>query len=99
MITVINRLTVHGDTATFEKVLSGITDHMSTQPGFLSHRLHRSLNHPEIYIETAEWTDAQSHRQAMTADAFREKVRALSSLATPEPDIFETLEEAGGGLG
>ncbi|MEV6210122.1 antibiotic biosynthesis monooxygenase family protein [Kitasatospora sp. NPDC051914] len=93
MITVINRLTVHGDVETFRKVLTGITEHMSSQPGFLSHTLYRSTRSPEVFVETARWTDAQSHRAAMSADAFREKVRDLGGLATPEPDVFETVEE------
>ncbi|WP_282685740.1 MULTISPECIES: antibiotic biosynthesis monooxygenase family protein [unclassified Streptomyces] len=93
MITVINRLTVHGDVAVFEKVLEGITDHMSSQPGFLSHCLYRSLRKPNVFVETARWTDAASHRAAMKADAFQERVKGLGDLATPEPDIFEIVDE------
>ncbi|MET9297427.1 antibiotic biosynthesis monooxygenase family protein [Streptomyces sp. NPDC003077] len=93
MITVINRLTVHGDIPAFQRVLQGITAHMSSQPGFLGHRLYRSMRDPRVFIETAQWTDAASHRTAMRADAFREKVKDLGGLATPEPDVFETVEE------
>ncbi|MER6687599.1 antibiotic biosynthesis monooxygenase family protein [Streptomyces minutiscleroticus] len=93
MITVINRLTVHGDVPTFEQVLKGITAHMSGQPGFIGHRLYRSLRNPQVFIETAQWTDAASHRAAMQAEAFQEKVKDLGGLATPEPDLFEILEE------
>ncbi|BFO23230.1 hypothetical protein SHKM778_96180 (plasmid) [Streptomyces sp. KM77-8] len=99
MITVINRLTVHGDVDAFQKILGGITEHMSSQPGFLSHSLYRSLNHPEVFVETARWADAESHRRAMKATAFRDRVRGLEDLATPEPDVFEILEEDAPRLG
>ena len=37
MVTVINRLTVAGDPQQFERIISGITEYMKAQPGFLGH--------------------------------------------------------------
>jgi heme-degrading monooxygenase HmoA len=91
MVTVINRLTVHGAPAEFERIIGGITEYMKEQPGFSSHRLYRSRNRDNVYIETAEWTDAAAHRQAMQGDGFRDRVRELGAVATAEPDVFDTI--------
>jgi long-chain acyl-CoA synthetase len=92
MVTVINRLTVHGEAADFERIISGITEYMRQQPGFTAHRLYRSRNHDNVYIETAEWTDAAAHRQAMQGSGFRDRVRELGAVAKAEPDVFDTIE-------
>jgi len=95
MVTLINRFVVsEGKGEEFEKILTGITEYMSDQPGFLGHRLYRSLKNPEVYIETAQWKDAESHRTAMRAEAFRDRVQALGGVAKPDPDVFETVDES-----
>ncbi|MFI1913939.1 antibiotic biosynthesis monooxygenase family protein [Nocardia sp. NPDC020380] len=91
--TVINRLTVTGDTSEFEQILGDITKYMRTQPGFVEHRLCRSLRNPAIYVEMARWTDAESHRNAMQHEVFHGYVRKLSALATAEPDVFRDVDE------
>jgi heme-degrading monooxygenase HmoA len=93
VITVINRLTVSGDTDAFERVLSGITGYMVEQPGFIDHTLYRSRNRPEVYVETARWENAESHRAAMQGSGFRDRVRELGSLASAEPDVFDSVAE------
>jgi long-chain acyl-CoA synthetase len=92
MATVINRLTVTGDSAEFEKIIGQITEYMSAQPGFVEHRLMRSLRRPEIYVEMARWSDADSHRAAMQGEGFRSRVRELSAVATAEPDVFADVD-------
>jgi long-chain acyl-CoA synthetase len=94
MVTVINKLTVTGDDAEFIRVISGITEYMRAQPGFIEHALYRSRNNPNVFVETARWDKAESHRAAMQGDRFRECVSALRGLAQPEPDVFEQVEEA-----
>jgi heme-degrading monooxygenase HmoA len=93
MVTIINRLTVNGDIARFEEILRAITAYMSAQPGFMGHRLYRSRRRPEVFIETAAWADAESHRQAMQGKEFHARVRELAGIATPEPDLFDEVGE------
>lgn len=93
MVTVINRLTVSGDVAEFESIIGRITEYMASQPGFLSHRLYRSRNDPRVYVEAADWTDAESHRTAMSGSGFRENVVALGAVAAAEPDVFEEVRD------
>ncbi|MDJ1136893.1 antibiotic biosynthesis monooxygenase family protein [Streptomyces iconiensis] len=93
-MTMINRLTVvEGKEEEFRRVVSDISAYMRAQPGFLGHRLHRSVNRPAVYVETAQWRDAESHRSAMRGEGFRQNVQRLAGLASAEPDIFETLED------
>lgn len=94
MVTLINRFTVkEGGNEEFEKILDGLTGYMSAQPGFLGHRLLRSVRNRQVYVETAEWSDAESHRNAMGGEEFRSHIQRLGSVATPDPDIFETVAE------
>ncbi|HEV2376973.1 MAG TPA: antibiotic biosynthesis monooxygenase family protein [Streptosporangiaceae bacterium] len=84
----INRLTVTGDPAEFERIIARITEYMTAQPGFVEHSLMRSLRRPEVYVEMARWTDADSHRKAMQGEEFQRRVRELSSVAQADPDVF-----------
>ncbi|MFF4585006.1 antibiotic biosynthesis monooxygenase family protein [Streptomyces sp. NPDC001388] len=94
MITLINRFTVtEGRNAEFEDILSGITAYMTSRPGFLGHTLYRSTKNPEVYVETARWTDAASHREAMSAEDFRSRAKYLIQVAKPDPDLFEVIDE------
>ncbi|WHT23331.1 antibiotic biosynthesis monooxygenase [Crossiella sp. CA-258035] len=94
MVTLINKFQVsEGRNDEFERVLAGITEYMSSQPGFLGHKLYRSLRNPGVYVETAQWKDAESHRSAMQAEAFRSQVQQLGGVAKPDPDVFETIDE------
>ncbi|WP_328406278.1 AMP-binding protein (plasmid) [Streptomyces sp. NBC_00390] len=93
MVTVINRLTVSGDASEFERAISAITGYMKQQPGFIGHQLYRSRTNPQVYVETAEWTAAELHRKAMTADTFRNLVKDLGKVASAEPDVFEVVAD------
>ena len=93
MVTVINKLTVHGRPEEFERIISAITAYMRQQPGFCSHRLYRSRNRDNVYIETAEWADADAHRAAMQGGGFRDRVKELGGVASAEPDVFDTVHD------
>lgn len=91
MVTFINKLTVNGDIARFEQVLDEISAYMSAQPGFIGRQLYRSRRQPEVFIETAQWADAESHGKAVQAPGFREQVMKLAGLAVPEHDLFDAV--------
>jgi long-chain acyl-CoA synthetase len=94
MATVVNRLTVTGDPAEFERIIGWITEYMSSCPGFIEHRLMRSLRRPEVYVEFARWENADAHRRAMEGEQFRARVGELSAVATADPDVFADIEGA-----
>jgi heme-degrading monooxygenase HmoA len=66
---------------------------MRKQPGYLDHQLLRSLRHPDIYVETAVWADAESHRNAVNSEEFRTRVKRLAGLATPDADLYAVVDE------
>ncbi|MFH9425779.1 AMP-binding protein [Streptomyces sp. NPDC017529] len=95
MFTFVNRFTVQGDTAEFEKRVGEITDHMTRQPGFHSHRLLRSLKDPAVYVEIAEWDDAESHGRAVRTETFQRAVREVQKLASADPAPFTPVTATG----
>ncbi|MFF2045692.1 antibiotic biosynthesis monooxygenase family protein [Kitasatospora sp. NPDC048239] len=95
MFTFINRFTVTGDVAEFETLVKEITEHMSAQPGFRSHRLYRSAANALVYVETAEWDDAASHKLATADPAFRSRVGKVMALAQAEPAPFDLIAQHG----
>ncbi|MFD0399002.1 antibiotic biosynthesis monooxygenase family protein [Kitasatospora sp. NPDC059811] len=95
MFTFINRFTVTGDKTEFEAVVGEITAYMSAQPGFRSHRLYRSAADAQVYVETAEWDDAVSHKQATGSPEFRSRVGRVMALAQAEPAPFDLITQHG----
>ncbi|MFI9228000.1 AMP-binding protein [Streptomyces rimosus] len=95
MFTFINRFTVQGDAAEFEKRVGEITAHMSRQPGFRSHRLLRSAKDPQVYVEIAEWDDAESHGRALRTETFQQAVSEVKKLASADPAPFVPVTAAG----
>ncbi|MGW2099570.1 antibiotic biosynthesis monooxygenase family protein [Streptomyces olivaceoviridis] len=89
----INRFTVTGDPAEFERILGEINAYMSAQPGFRRHRLYRSAKDPNVYVETAEWESAELHQRALRGEGFRNGVRKVMTHATAEPAPFTVVRE------
>ncbi|MGW0607660.1 AMP-binding protein [Streptomyces sp. NPDC002644] len=94
MVTFVNKLTVHGDLDAFLAVKGKLTSYMAAQPGYVSHRTLRHAADPRVFLELAVWQDADAHRRAVRGDEFQALVRRLGPLATPDPGLYETLEEA-----
>jgi heme-degrading monooxygenase HmoA len=95
MFTFINRFTVTGDIGEFETIVGEISDYMSAQPGFRSHKLYRSAADATVYVETAEWDDAAAHKQATSGQEFRSRVGRVMQLAKAEPAPFELVGQHG----
>lgn len=93
MIKFVNKLTVTGDPAEFEAVSEELTAYMRQQPGYVRFELLRSMRNDNVYVEIAEWTDADSHLNAVRSDGFRSRVKPLGALATVEPDVFTMVRE------
>jgi long-chain acyl-CoA synthetase len=93
MVTLINQLTVVGDADEFEKVSARMSEFMAAQPGYRSHRLLRSLREPNVYVELAEWTDAEAHQTALRSDTFQGFIGELRALvAKPTPGLFADVK-------
>jgi len=88
MVTLINHFTVKGDTAEFEQVFAASSEFMVEQPGFVSHRLVRSLRAPGSYVNIAEWESAAAHQAVVRGPGFAEHIKGLADLASVEPDLY-----------
>ncbi|KAB8169920.1 antibiotic biosynthesis monooxygenase [Streptomyces sp. 3MP-14] len=93
MATLINKFTVVGDVETFRTALAHVSEYMQAQPGFISHELYQSLSKPEIFVETATWDHADSHKKAVSSDEFRNRVKGLAGLAKPDADLYRSVDD------
>jgi long-chain acyl-CoA synthetase len=93
MYTFINRYSVSGDPAEFERILDRISAYMADQPGLCAHALYRSAKEDSVYVETAEWVDAAAHRSACGGAVFQQLLAELKRLATAEPGPFTRIRE------
>lgn len=94
MVTFVNKLTVHGDIDTFLAVKGQLTAYMSAQPGYVSHLTLRHAGEPNVFLELAVWKDADAHREAVRSEEFQSLVKGLGPLATPDPGLYEIVEES-----
>ncbi len=95
MVTFINQLTVTGTSEEFERISAGMSEFMSAQPGYLNHRLLRSLRQPENYVEIAEWENPEAHLAAVRSDEFQQFIKELGKVvAKPTPGLFEDVKAA-----
>jgi long-chain acyl-CoA synthetase len=93
MVTMVNKFTVTADPAEFERIWTASSDFMRKQPGFISFRLVRSLQDPRVYINIAEWADAESHGRVLRTDDFQAHITELASVAKPEPYLCDVVLE------
>ncbi|MER7768342.1 antibiotic biosynthesis monooxygenase family protein [Kitasatospora sp. NPDC096140] len=84
MLTIVNKLTVTGDRAEFERLLGEITGYMKSRPGFVSHTLYKSLKDENVLIETGTWESREAHAAALQGAGFRDRVGLLMKHATAE---------------
>jgi long-chain acyl-CoA synthetase len=91
MVTLVNKFTVTADPAEFERIWAASSHFMRHQPGFISFRLVRSLQDPQVYINIAEWADAQAHGRALESADFRAHISELANVAKPEPYLCDMV--------
>ncbi|GGZ81714.1 antibiotic biosynthesis monooxygenase family protein [Streptomyces echinoruber] len=95
MATLINELKVIGDVEDFERITAGITEYMRQQPGYISHRMLRSLRRPGVFVEIAEWERPEDHVRAVQSEGFRSRVQELAGvIEKPSPDLYEPVHES-----
>ncbi len=95
MATLINELKVIGSIEDFERVTAEITEYMRQQPGYVSHKLLKSLRRDNVFVEIAEWEKPENHVAAVTSEGFRSRVQALAGIIEkPTPDIYELIHDS-----
>jgi long-chain acyl-CoA synthetase len=92
----ISRYSVSGKPAEFERILDRISTYMAERPGRCGHRLYRSAKDENVYVETAEWIDAQAHRAACSTPTFQALIAELKEVAVAEPGPFTLVRQTAG---
>ena len=95
MVTFVNKLTVNGDLAEFLRIKQSMTEFMSAQPGYRRSSTLRHVGQHNVFIEMAEWDDADSHQAALRSEEFRALIKGLGGLATAEPGLYQEVAEDG----
>ncbi|WP_018684003.1 AMP-binding protein [Actinokineospora enzanensis] len=93
MVTLVNKFTVSGDPAEFERIWVESSEFMRTQAGFRGFRLVRSVNDPTVYINIAEWAEAADHQRVVRGESFRRHIEAIAVLAKAEPELCSVVIE------
>jgi len=91
MVTLINYFTVQGDSAEFERVFEASSEFMVNQPGFISHRLVKSINKPGCYVNIALWESAEAHMNVVRSEGFARHLKELAEVATASPDLYSDV--------
>src|SRR3954463_11512032 len=81
----------------FLEMFATVNAHMTGQPGYLGHRLHRSLapDAPYRFVNYVEWESADAWRAAHGQE-FRELVsRPDWAFFTSVPALYEVIDERG----
>lgn len=87
-VTLLNRFTVHGDPAEFERAFAATSVFLTGQPGFVEHTLLRHCQDGCSYVNMARWSSADALRAATAHPDFAEHAQALRAQATTDPQLF-----------
>lgn len=81
----------------FRDAATAAIEVLSGRPGWLSGRLGRAVDDPELWVMTTEWENVGSYRRALSSYEVKAGAVALLSTAVDEPTAFEII--AGSGVG
>jgi len=79
----------------FMRVFAEVNAYMTAQPGYVSHRLHKSLS-PEAkyrFINDVEWESPEHWRAAHNPEFMANASRPDWSFFTSTPALYDTVDE------
>jgi quinol monooxygenase YgiN len=91
MITLVNKVTVTGDLAEFERANLALAEFMREQPGARRFQLLRSMERPDVFVEVAEWDSREHHAAAISAPGFAERAKALRAVGEFERAMYTVV--------
>lgn len=91
MITLINKVTVVGDRDAFDRAQKDIEEFMHAQPGALRFQLLQAADHPDQFVEVAEWQSREHHLKAVQNPDFMSRAKALREHAEFERQSYSVL--------
>ena len=90
---VVNRFQVpEAEQASFRADLERAREVLATQRGYLSGRIGRNVDDPELWVLTTEWEGPGVYRRALSAYDVKLLAVPVLSRAIDEPSAYEPVE-------
>ncbi|WP_131785773.1 antibiotic biosynthesis monooxygenase family protein [Protofrankia symbiont of Coriaria ruscifolia] len=96
MVFFVNKLTLTGSAQELERIYAAVADFMSEQDGLISYVLVRSTTRPDVYLNIAEWRDAEAFHRARTQESFQQGER-VNAVADGDRHVCEVVLLGGPG--
>ena len=88
----VTRLRLPVDSAgALEAHLRGVLDLLAARPGFLSGRVARAVDDPELLVLLTEWSGAGTYRRALSGYDVKLALADLMAYVDNEPSAFEVV--------
>lgn len=95
----VNRFTVHGDAAEFERAFSRTAEFLRGRPGLLEYTLLGDSDGEGQYMNIALWTDEASFRAAVGHPDFAQHAAAMRELSVGESGFYRLRQSFVPGIG
>ncbi|GAA2576365.1 antibiotic biosynthesis monooxygenase [Actinomadura fulvescens] len=83
----------------FAAQMTSVLDALAASPGYLSGRLARTVDDPELWALVTEWDGAGYYRRALGAYEVRLVFIPLAAMAVDEPGAYEVVSQRTAGSG
>ncbi|GHF81510.1 quinol monooxygenase YgiN [Streptomyces filamentosus] len=93
VVVFMNRLTMIGEPAEFERIYAEIGKIMSARPGLIRFRLVRSTKEADVYFNIAEWESQEAFQDALQTPEFRAQFEQLLPIIKGDPHVCEVVQE------
>jgi quinol monooxygenase YgiN len=92
-VIVVNRFRVpEAEQAVFRDDLQRAWETLSVQPGYLTGRIGRNVDDPELWVLSTEWEGPGAYRRALSAYDVKMAAVPTLSRALEEPSAYEPVE-------
>ena len=95
MIVVTRYRVPDADTDAFRRDARAALDVLAARPGWVSGRLGRNTDEPDLWVLTTEWVNVGSYRRALSPYEVKVTAVPLLSRCIDEPTAYELVEVLG----
>jgi quinol monooxygenase YgiN len=92
-VIVVNRFRIpRADHQQFRADLQAARETLATRPGYVTGRIGRNTDEPELWVLTTEWESVGAYRRALSAYDVKLTAVPVLSRALDEPSAYELVE-------
>ena len=92
MISVTRYRVAESDAESFRADARAALDVLATRPGWVSGRLGRNTDEPDLWVMTTEWVNVGSYRRALSPYEVKMTAVPLLSRCIDEPSAYELFD-------